>query len=262
MIIDIGDLEIEKEIGAGAYGRVFKGKWRSGDVAIKVLHSNLDDKSAEEFLMEASIHKNLRPHVAVVQFLGICIHNKNYMIVTEFCHGGSLESYLLNIDNKITTQQSLRFLQGIAAGMLHLSFEGIIHRDLAARNCLLTSNLDVKVSDFGMSRIAISQQHTSKTEVGPLKYMAPESIADNVYSEKTDVWSFGVVVYEVISRKEPYDDLQPVQVATKINTRSVILPDVDIYPELSQLMRSCMQWIPDQRPTFKDICNTLSKISY
>jgi serine/threonine protein kinase len=146
------------------------------------------------------------------------------------------------------------------AGMLHLNFEGIIHRDLAARNCLLTAAGDVKVSDFGMSRFA-KGDHASQPEVGPLKWMAPESIRDSMYTEKTDVYSFGVVIYEILTQKEPWEDQNAVNVATSValGQISLDLPDSAAPEFVIRLMRDCLKYDPKERPNFKEINVRLSE---
>jgi len=260
MVIDYSQLEIGEKIGEGAYGTVFKGKWRSGTVALKILLGHLEGQQLLDFRSEASIHKQLRPHTNVVQFLGICFHEDQSIIVTEYLAGGSVHD-LLQGSSKMSREMVMKILRQIAAGMFHLTEEGIIHRDLAARNCLLSSNFDVKVSDFGMSRFTKEEVHSSKAETGPLKWMAPESLRSNLYSQKSDVWSFGVVIYEVITRKEPYEDIQsPVAVATRVADNTLRLEAPKMYPDLGLIMDSCMQYETEKRPTFSALCQQLASI--
>jgi serine/threonine protein kinase len=135
--------------------------------------------------------------------LGITVAPNPQCIVTEFLDGGSLTSLLYS--RKTITQKMLYdIVYGIAAGVLHLHKEGIVHRDLAARNVLMTSGGQVKISDFGMSRKTQNSGGVTKTENGPLKWMAPECLYERKYSIKTDVWAFGVTLFEIVSRGEPY----------------------------------------------------------
>jgi len=144
--------------------------------------------------------------------------------------------------------------------MLHLHAEKIVHRDLAARNILLTSNYEPKVSDFGLSRIKQTEA-TSKTasDVGPLKWMAPESINRKVYSFSSDVWSYGVTMWELVARSEPYPDLDPVNAAMAVIHKGVRLPiPTSCDNVLGEIMQSCWNDDPEQRSTFKEICTKLA----
>ena len=142
-------------------------------------------------------------------------------LITEFLENGSLIDYLKNPDNKVDISLQIRLIRGIANGMRHLQLEHIIHKgkkrndykfnllDLAARNILLSKDLSPKVSDFGLSKIMPASTVTvySKTDVGPIKWMSPESLQKKVYSHKSDVWSFGITCLEVFLRHTPYEEL-------------------------------------------------------
>jgi serine/threonine protein kinase len=264
--IPYDELELQEEIGRGAYGIVYRGMWRDSDVAVKQLvfsHNlppDLAEKEMETFLAEAAILKNLRPHANVLLFYGIT-PIPNLCIVTEFLSGGSLWSLLCS-DQVIEWATVIKILRGIAAGMRHLHTEGIVHRDLAARNILLTASNDPKVADFGLSRTYVESgdpQHT-KSDVGPVKWMAPESIRDREYSTKSDVWSFAVVVYEVLTRSEPFAGLDPIQVATRVvyENMRVQTPE-NAPPYLSELMDSCLQQNAKSRPEFREIVRKLDR---
>jgi len=257
--IPFTDLVIEKEIGRGNFGQVFKGKWRGGDVAAKKLVSSLNEEQLNDFRGEIAIMCTLRPHPSLVQFFGASTKpGQPLCIVTEFLEGGSLLSYLQNQGQQMTPDEMIKFAKGIAAGMVHLISEKVIHRDLAARNILLTSTNSPKVSDFGMSRFGANEDNVGSTQttVGPLRWMSPESIADGEYSEKTDIWSYGVTLYEIVSRGQaPYAQFKdPVQVAHKVAMGKLKLtaPN-DSPPILAEIMQSCLLLEPESRPTFKAI---------
>jgi len=196
-----------------------------------------------------------RPHVNVVQFLGIT--NDPLCIITEFLDQGSLYGYL-HSEAKVDANIIMNFVKGISAGMLHLHREGIIHRDLAARNILLGSGFQVKISDFGLSRNNSSQiqGNQTKSDTGPLKWMAPEAIKYRVYSTMSDVWSFGVVLWEIVTRKDPYPDLDPVQTALEV-THSGLKLQIPEYcpPVMSHIMEGCFDSIPEKRPDMTYICD-------
>ncbi|KAL6073277.1 Tyrosine-protein kinase abl1 [Balamuthia mandrillaris] len=258
------ELKFIEKIGEGASGEVWRGMWRSSPVAIKKLHT-MDEEQLQDFQMEAQTLKALRPHGNVIRLLGIVSEeDKPFCIVTEFMHQGDLNSYLLNNKAKINHNIMLKWAVDIASGMHHLHSEGITHRDLATRNLLLTKCLQVKVADFGMSRQMEKVGGIQKTtkEVGPLKWMAPEAIEEHVYSEKSDVWSFGVCLWEIASFGAiPYDGLSPVNAAIRVcqQKASLLVPPEDIPPILRTVMLSCWAFSPAERPTFEDILQSLKE---
>jgi len=262
--ISFNDLTLETEIGSGQYGVVFKGRWRDAVCAIKKLINDLSPEQLAEFRGEAELMSKLRPHPNVVQFLGVCSKpGKPLCIVAEFLEGGSLSSLIYNKPNALSADQQVDIARGCAAGLLHLSSEGIIHRDLAARNILLTGNLTPKVSDFGMSRFGMTEENVHKTtsNFGPLRWMSPESLLEREYSEKSDVWSYGVLLYELTTSKLPYENLDMVQVATKVSNGKLKLePSPSSPPVLQKLILKCQQLSPASRPTFKEIGFLFSSI--
>jgi len=247
-------------VGKGAFGVVFSAYWRGQKVAVKEIkneHISADD--LKKFIEEAELMRNLKPHANVVLFLGVVMNP--FCIVTEFLEGGDLHTFLKsNYDISIELQLSI--IKDIARGMFHLSLEGIVHRDLAARNVLLTKDLSAKVSDFGLSRIADADNVIySKSDIGPLKWMAPEAIRRKKYSEKSDVWAFGVTCWEIISREEPFKDMDAVQVATAVvgeGLRPEIPPNT--HPQLADIIMATWETEPEMRPTFHQLINLLETV--
>jgi predicted Ser/Thr protein kinase len=193
--ISFTELVVEREIGEGSYGRVYLGTWNGAPVALKFCPKKAQN---EDFFSEVRILLQLPPHPNVIQMFGICELEQELVLVLEYCNGGSLD-HLLFYDQRrlsITNDQKMELVQGIARGVLHLHKHNIVHRDLAARNILLASSGIPKLSDFGTSRILEKSDYgQTKTNIGPVCWMAPESIALKAYSKKSDVWSFGIVVY-------------------------------------------------------------------
>jgi len=258
--IQYSDLKMEKEIGSGAYGVVYKAKWRSTPVAVKQLKSTqFSDKELEDFRSECDLMMKLRPHVNVVLLLGICSEKPPYCLVTEFLPNKALSQFLAS-DQPISQQTMFNIAAGIARGMLHLHYENIIHRDLAARNVLLTSDLQPKISDFGLSRVLSdeSSEQTTTSNVGPLCWMSPEAIKDHMYSVKSDVWSYGVVLVEIYTRKGPYPGMKPLSVATRVATGELVPPIPPNTPAVIQsVMTKCWQFKPEDRPDFEQIVDIL-----
>jgi len=259
--IDFDELEFMEEIGRGAYGQVFKGSWRQELVAIKKVKVVSDEELAD-FQRESVLMMKMRPHKNVVQLRGIAnLPTGGFCIVTEYCEGNNLYE-LLHSGKPISATDVFRIIRGIAAGMYHLHCQNIVHRDLAARNILLDSKMEPKISDFGLSRYVQSEAtNVTKTDTGPIKWMSPESVLKREYSIKSDVWSFGVVMYEVMTRREPHEDLTFENVVLKAANNTLTLDPVADYPQLSALMKKCIQFDPQVRPPFKDICDKLEDLS-
>jgi len=251
--IDYRELSFGMELGRGAYGVVFRGEWRGGPVAIKQIFNTFSENDLQAFRSEAGVMANLRPHSNVVQFLGIT-SNPKLCIVTEFLEGGSLYN-MINSEAKINMEMVQTWVAGISAGMLHIHSEGVFHRDLAARNVLLTRGGMTKISDFGLSRMGGSSSQTV-SQTGPLKWMAPESIRNRVYSVQSDVWSFGVTLWEIVCRQEPFPELDAVQAALEVTQGS---PPLRLQPPsycpliLVRLMKQCFVTEPANRPDFRAI---------
>jgi serine/threonine protein kinase len=175
-----------------------------------------------------------------------------------------LDKLLYDKTQHISEEQKIRWVHEIALGMCHLHQHNIVHRDLAARNMLLSHSnpaiAQLKISDFGMSRV-LQQDIESKTKsgTGPVCWMAPESIAKKIYSKKSDVWMFGVLIYEIVARCEPHGDKDPLRTSVEIR-ESYITPDIprDCPMRLRELMEMCWQKQPDQRPSFEAIVAILS----
>jgi len=254
------DLVFEQELGRGAYGVVYRGKWRQSPVAVKVMHvDNMDFQALNNFQAESELMKRLRNHQNVVMFLGIC--DEPLCVVTEFMEGGSLYA-LLHSDQKIPDNIRNQMVIDIARGMLHLHCENIIHRDLAARNVLLTGDYRAKISDFGLSRINSEAGNKTNSEVGPLKWMAPECIKDRQYGIPSDVWAFGITLIEIFSRKDPYPTMDALSAATRICLKEMVATAPLNSPQLiATMIIECCQFEVEGRPNFEYIVKELEKLN-
>ncbi|KAL6056920.1 receptor protein-tyrosine kinase [Balamuthia mandrillaris] len=250
--IDFDELEFTEKIGEGAFGLVWKGKWRTMDVAIKCLKLESEDELLE-FSKETKVMKHLRPHRNVVNLLGVCMDPP--CIVMRYLPNGSLTSYLRSNTESITDEMIISWAKDTAAGMFHLHKEGFIHRDLATRNLLLDDALHVKVADFGMSKALEESKDVTTTEVGPIKWMAPESLSSKVFSSKSDVWAFGVTLWEMITRgEEPFPELSMMQTVLVVcQEERHLTPPEGSPPILAEIMQDCFQRDPEKRPEFEDI---------
>eukprot|EP01117_Protostelium_nocturnum_P011690 TRINITY_DN4256_c2_g1_i1.p1 TRINITY_DN4256_c2_g1~~TRINITY_DN4256_c2_g1_i1.p1 ORF type:complete len:1845 (-),score=487.68 TRINITY_DN4256_c2_g1_i1:43-5547(-) len=264
IVIKVEEIKIEETVGSGAFGIVYRADWRGLKVAVKQIKSD-DTPDQVNFLKEVCVLKALRPHPNIVTFLGITL--KPLALVLEFCSGGSLDHYLAL--NKVSIDQKVAWILGISRGILHLHNDNIIHRDLAARNVLLTHNLDVKIADFGLSREQEEGKTSTMTQsyVGPIKWMAPEMFQNgNVarsYSKYSDVWSFGILMLEILEEHEPYPGKTPLEVAFGIRDDSNPLKpqlsekSISESPLLAKLFEGCTKRDPFDRPSFQEIINYL-----
>ncbi|XP_055059437.2 ephrin type-B receptor 1-B [Misgurnus anguillicaudatus] len=268
--IDVSTVKIEEVIGAGEFGEVYKGRLklpgkREIYVAIKTLKAGYSEKQRRDFLSEASIMGQF-DHPNIIRLEGVVTKSRPVMIVTEFMENGALDSFLRQNDGQFTVIQLVGMLRGIAAGMKYLSEMNYVHRDLAARNILVNSNLVCKVSDFGLSRYL--QEDTSDptytSSLGgkiPVRWTSPEAIAYRKFTSASDVWSYGIVMWEVMSFGErPYWDMSNQDVINAIEQDYRLPAPMDCPTALHQLMLDCWQKDRNARPRFTDIVNTLDKL--
>uniref|UniRef100_A0A8C9T382 receptor protein-tyrosine kinase n=1 Tax=Scleropages formosus TaxID=113540 RepID=A0A8C9T382_SCLFO len=258
----------QKVIGAGEFGEVYRGLLKvpgrkETAVAIKTLKPGYTEKQRREFLSEASIMGQFS-HQNIIRLEGVVTKYKHAMIVTEYMENGALDSYLRDHDGELSSYQLVGMLRGIAAGMKYLSEMNYVHRDLAARNILVNGNLECKVSDFGLSRVLEDDPEGTYTTSGgkiPIRWTAPEAIAYRKFTSASDVWSFGIVMWEVMAFGErPYWDMSNHEVMKAINEEFRLPAPMDCPSAVYQLMLQC--WLQDRskRPRFPDIVSLLDKL--
>jgi len=184
--IPFNELIFGEQLGHGASGQVFKGTWNNTSVALKLSMTQANNS----VISELSLMIQLRPHPNIVQLLGFSVHpeTESIILVLEYCNQGALDSVLFDSNQSIQTNQKIEWLVGISKGLSHLHSNNIIHRDVAARNILLHQN-EAKLTDFGMSRlVSENQRGTTKSELGPIRWMAPESLKNKEYSSKSGMY--------------------------------------------------------------------------
>ncbi|KAM4610313.1 ephrin type-A receptor 2 [Polymixia lowei] len=258
----------QKVIGAGEFGEVYRGILKVPGrkevaVAIKTLKPGYSEKQRQDFLSEASIMGQFS-HQNIIRLEGVVTKFKHAMIVTEYMENGALDKYLRDHDGEMSSFQLVGMLRGIAAGMKYLSDMSYVHRDLAARNILVNNNLECKVSDFGLSRVLEDDPEGTYTTSGgkiPIRWTAPEAIAYRKFTSASDVWSFGIVMWEVMAFGErPYWDMSNHEVMKAINEAFRLPAPMDCPSAVYQLMLQC--WLQDRskRPRFPDIVSLLDKL--
>ncbi|KAK7789839.1 hypothetical protein R5R35_011236 [Gryllus longicercus] len=268
--IDASCITIEAIIGGGEFGDVCRGKLKLSpdgrqeiDVAIKTLKPGSSDKARNDFLTEASIMGQFE-HPNVIFLQGVVTKSNPVMIITEYMENGSLDTFLRANDGKFQVIQLVGMLRGIASGMQYLSEMNYVHRDLAARNVLVNAQLVCKIADFGLSREIESTTEGAYTTRGgkiPVRWTAPEAIAFRKFTSASDVWSFGIVCWEVMSYGErPYWNWSNQDVIKSIEKGYRLPAPMDCPEAIYQLMLDCWQKERTHRPTFASIVKTLDKL--
>jgi len=267
--INFDTIKCQQKIGKGTFGEVFRGIWNGTEVAVKFLNmSNMNAEFLDDFHKEVNIMRGLR-HPNILQFLGACTSMPNVCIVMEYMPFGSLYRILhddstKDASDRLSNELVKRMMLDAARGMnyLHKSHPIIIHRDLKSHNLLVDENWKVKVCDFGLSKIMETQSEFSlMTACGTPSWSAPEILRSERYTEKVDIYSFGIVLWECITREDPYMGMAPYQVVIAVGTKSmrpVIPPGCP--PTWSTLMRECWQEDAEGRPSFDEIMNKIGEL--
>ncbi|XP_066017975.1 fibroblast growth factor receptor 4-like isoform X2 [Pocillopora verrucosa] len=274
---DLDDLEVLEEVlGEGEYGIVYKGRCgrKNGnviDVAIKKLKDDASKLEKAALLNEIRTLKQAGRHPNIVNLIGAWVHGETVFVVTELVRGGSLESLLKSKDDgsneyanvccKLSDRQLLNIALQVALGMQHLEERKCIHRDLAARNVFIDSSKVAKVGDFGLARNISDDGLYIKTSCVkiPWRWSSLESLRDRVYTSKSDVWSFGILLWEIATYGElPYPDIEsPLSLVSQLSTGYRMPRPHRCSEELYTLMSSCWNENPLLRPSFTDIVNQL-----
>jgi hypothetical protein len=267
--IAMDEIELGKKLGEGAFGVVWKGKWHGKNVAVKQVKADaLDAKAKAEFEAEVAQMAVMQPHENLVLFFGVTtLENGDVAAVVEFCAQGSLVDALYGDGQRDwTTAEQVRVAHDAACGVAHLHRLDIVHRDIAARNVLLAGKGDAvvgKVADFGMARAVSDEVYEQQTaqKIGPLKWMAPEQIERQAYSKASDVFAFGVLLYEIFAREVPWKGVTAIMSVQKVLSGERMEPPRKGTPrELRKLMRGCWEQRAKDRPAMSDAQSTIGEL--
>lgn len=244
---------------------MYRADWHGSDVAVKVLtDQDVGEAQLKEFLREIAIMKRVR-HPNVVLFMGAVTKCPHLSIVTEYLPRGSLFRLInkASAGEMLDLRRRLRMALDVAKGInyLHCLNPPIVHWDLKTPNMLVDKNWSVKVGDFGLSRFKANTFISSKSVAGTPEWMAPEFLRGEPSNEKCDVYSFGVILWELMTMQQPWNGLSPAQVvgAVAFQNRRLPIPQETV-PELAALVESCWDDDPRQRPSFSSIVDTLKKL--
>ncbi|XP_067139502.1 tyrosine-protein kinase Fyn-like [Centruroides vittatus] len=247
-------LQFMRKLGSGNFGEVWHGMWKgTTEVAIKTLKPGTMDPAA--FLQEASIMKKFR-HEKLVSLYAVCSKEEPIYIVTEYMCNGSLLDYLRNREGKhLKLPALIDMASQIASGMAYLECKQLIHRDLAARNILVGENNIVKVADFGLARIIEDSEYTARQGAKfPIKWTAPEAALYGKFSIKSDIWSYGILLYELVTHGQvPYPGMHNREVIEQVE-RGYRMPkpnNCECPDSVYAVMLQCWDGDPEKRPTFE-----------
>lgn len=268
-------ISMHRELGQGSFGMVYEGLAKGvvkdepeTRVAIKTVNESASMRERIEFLNEASVMKEFNCH-HVVRLLGVVSQGQPTLVIMELMTRGDLKTHLRSLRKPNSTTQVLPPLKKmiqmageIADGMAYLNANKFVHRDLAARNCMVAEDFTVKIGDFGMTRDIYETDYYRKGGKGllPVRWMSPESLKDGVFTTMSDVWSFGVVLWEIATLAEqPYQGMTNEQVLRFV-MEGGLLDKPDNCPDmLFELMRMCWQYNPKMRPTFLEIISSIKE---
>ncbi|XP_070496404.1 tyrosine-protein kinase Btk isoform X1 [Chironomus tepperi] len=257
------ELMILEELGSGQFGVVRRAKWRGCiDTAVKMM--KVGTMSEDDFIEEAKVMTKLQ-HPNLVQLYGVCSKHRPIYIVTEYMKHGSLLNYLRRHEQSLIGNMGLLLDMCIQVckGMAYLERHNYIHRDLAARNCLVGSENTVKVADFGLARYVLDDQYTSSGGTKfPIKWAPPEVLNYTRFSSKSDVWGYGVLMWEVFTcGKMPYGRLKNTEVVERVQRGIILEKPKACAKEIYDVMRKCWLHNPEDRPSFRILKDQLATVA-
>ncbi|XP_070849024.1 mitogen-activated protein kinase kinase kinase 11 [Chaetodon trifascialis] len=268
--VDFRELSLEEVIGVGGFGKVYRGTWRGGLVAVKAARQDPDEDisvTAQNVRQEARLFAMLT-HPNIIALKGVCLQEPNLCLIMEYASGGPLSRALAG--RRIPPHVLVNWAVQIARGMLYLHSEAIvpvIHRDLKSNNILLAQpienecmeGLTLKITDFGLAR----EWHktTKMSTAGTYAWMAPEVIKSSTFSKGSDVWSYGVLLWELLTGEAPYKGIDGLAVAYGVAVNKLTLPIPSTCPDpFAQLMAECWDQDPHRRPNFSSILTQLTAL--
>ncbi|XP_043391787.1 megakaryocyte-associated tyrosine-protein kinase isoform X4 [Chelonia mydas] len=252
-LLKLQHLKLGDKIGEGEFGAVLQAEYLGQKVAVKNIRC---DVTAQAFLAETAAMTKVR-HKNLVLLLGVILHNGLY-IVMEFMSKGNLVNFLRTRGRSVLQpKQLIQFSLDVAQGMDYLESKKLVHRDLAARNILISEENVAKVSDFGLAKV--DPKGTDATKL-PIKWTAPEALKHNKFSAKSDVWSYGILLWEVFSYgRAPYSKMTLKEVTEMVEKGYRMEAPEECPPSLYTLMKTCWEIEPGKRPSFKKLTEKLQK---
>ncbi|XP_054804321.1 serine/threonine/tyrosine-protein kinase HT1-like [Prosopis cineraria] len=264
--VDLSKLFVGLRFAHGAHSRLYRGNYKDEPVAVKLIRAPDDDESGsmavrleKQFIREVTLLSRLH-HQNVIKFVAACRKPPVFCVITEFLSEGSLRAYLHKLEHKaVPLEKLMAFALEIARGMAYIHSQGIIHRDLKPENVLISEDSHLKIADFGIA-CEEAYRDVFTDDPGTFRWMAPEMIKRKSYGRKVDVYSFGLILWEMVTGTTPYEDMNPVQAAYAVvnkNLRPVIPSNCP--PAMRELIEQCWSSHPDKRPEFWQIVKVLEQ---
>lgn len=261
-ILNHEDVTLGELLGKGNFGEVFKGILKDKTaVAVKTCKEDLPQELKIKFLQEAKILKQY-DHPNIVKLIGVCTQRQPIYIIMELVPGGDFLTFLRKRKDDIKLKQLVKFSLDVASGMSYLESKNCIHRDLAARNCLVGENNVLKISDFGMSRQEDGGVYSSSgLKQIPIKWTAPEALNYGRYSSESDVWSFGILLWETFSLGVcPYPGMTNQQAREQVERGYRMSAPQHCPEDIFKIMMKCWDYKPENRPKFSELQKELAAI--
>lgn len=267
------DIVHNRKLGQGAFGTVFGGEAFHNDswqaCAVKTLKPGSSTTDKIDFLSEAELMKRFN-HDNIIKLIGVCTRGEPVLVAMECMLHGDLKTFLLarrhlvgrSDAEEVSIERLNKMARDICRGVDYLARNHYVHRDIACRNCLVHENLTVKLSDFGMTRPIFDQGYYrfSRRAMLPVRWMPPESITEGIFTSKSDVWSLGVVIFEIATfGSYPFQGLTNKQVIDHIQCGNTLCVPSNFPPDLFQLLQECWAFQSDERPTAYEILKRLEK---
>ncbi|KAK7362842.1 hypothetical protein VNO77_04966 [Canavalia gladiata] len=264
--VDLSKLLVGVRFAHGANSRLYHGMYKDEHVAVKIITVPDDDETGlladrleKQFIREVTLLSRLH-HQHVIKFAAACRKPAVYCVITEYLSEGSLRAYLHKLERKaIPLQKLIAFALDIARGMEYIHSQGVIHRDLKPENVLINGDFHLKIADFG---IACEEAYCDlfADDRGTYRWMAPEMIKRKSYGRKVDVYSFGLILWEMLTGTIPYEDMTPIQAAfAVVNKKSRPVIPSDCPPAMRALIEQCWSSNPDKRPEFWQVVKVLEQ---
>lgn len=264
--VDMSKLFLGLRFAHGAHSRLYHGVYNDEPVAVKIIRAPDDDENGalavrlkNQYDREVTLLSRLH-HPNVIKFVAACKKPPVYCVITEYLSEGSLRAYLHKLEHKsLTLQKLIAIALDIARGMEYIHSQSIIHRDLKPENVLIDQEFHLKIADFG---IACEEAYCDSLadDPGTYRWMAPEMIKKKSYGKRVDVYSFGLILWELVAGKIPYEDMNPIQAAFAVvnkNLRPAIPQDCP--PAMRALIEQCWSLHPEKRPEFWQIVKVLEQ---
>jgi len=254
-----------EKIGRGSFADVFKAKWRHTDVAVKKLVNTHKKEAVDDFTNETKLMLTFR-HPNIVTFMGTCVSSDALCLVTEFLERGTLYEVLHNPAFNPDHEDIRRFCLDCCRGMAYLHGSSVIHRDLKSKNLLIDRDWNLKVSDFGLAKLVGDNEAHTFTVCGTIAWTAPEVLRNTHYSFEADIYSFGIILYEMLTREEPYKEIPSLNVVVQVAMQGLrpSLPQsiAEAVPLFEDIMKRCWQETPLNRPQFGTLSEEFDEQSY